>query len=152
MPTVRNLPTHLENRAFSMIRERLEGMTYASARSKLSFTTPVTFLIISKLSVASTNILCAATIADPSVTLLPGFPFSLSPSPFKMALDILGEEVQGDVALEFGEDLNPPSAPAPLSRCAALLCWPLLTEAPVPVAAAATVPPTPVVVPLSLPS
>ena len=40
----------------------------------------------------------------------------------------------GNVALEFDEDLNSPSAPFPLCN------RPLLAEAPVPVAAAATVP------------
>jgi hypothetical protein len=75
----------------------------------------VTFLIISKLSVARVSIRCAATIADPSDTLA----FSLSPSALlllRSALDILGDEdVLGEGALELGEDLNPVSAPAPRS-------------------------------------
>jgi hypothetical protein len=79
--------------------------------------------------------------ADPSDTPA----LSLSPSavfPVRSAQEFLGDEdALGEGALELGEDLNPVSAPAPRSLCAALLCSPLLTAAPVPEAAAATVPP-----------
>src|SRR5258705_624781 len=118
--------------------------TYASARSKLSLTTPVTFRIISKLSVASVSIRCAATIADPSDT--PTFSLSPSKPPLRSGREILGDEL-GEGALELGEDLNPLSEPAPRSLCAVLLC-PLLTAAPVPEAASATVPPA-LVTPIS---
>jgi len=50
MPTVCRQPTHLR-RGYSSVKT-IRKKTYASARSKLSFITPVTFLIISKLSVA----------------------------------------------------------------------------------------------------
>ena len=62
--------------------------------------------------------------------------------PVRGAQEFLGDEdALGEGALELGEDLNPVSTPAPCSLCAALFCCPLLTAAPVPEAAAATVPP-----------
>jgi hypothetical protein len=77
---------------------------------------------MSKLSVARVNIHCAVTIADPSDTPA----FSLSPSavsPVRSALEFLGDkDALGKGSLELDEDPNPVSAPAPCSRCAALLC------------------------------
>ena len=59
--------------------------------------------------------------------------------PQRSARETLGDEDgPGERALELGEDLNPVSAPAPCSLCAALLCCPLLANAPVPEVAAAT--------------
>ena len=94
--------------------------TYASSRSKPSFRTPVTFRIVSKLFVASANILCNVTSAAlANTTFLFHYTHYHFPTrrqeedgPRKTAHTPCGEAA-GDVALDEGPDLTPPSAPVP---------------------------------------
>jgi hypothetical protein len=98
-------------------KKKRKKRTYASARSKLSFTIPVTFRIISKLSVASANILCDATSAALADTAFPPshrIKEDAPPLPTTVALAMCGE-ADGDVALDEGPgcrgegDVNEPS-------------------------------------------
>ena len=98
-------------------------MTYASALSKLSLTTPVTLRMISKLSVASVKIRCEARSAALADTASPCPCSTVSPCRGcvlpSTARVILGDD-DGDGARELGPERTPGSgAPVPRSLCAA---------------------------------
>lgn len=80
--------------------------TYASALSKLSLKIPVTALSMSKLSVASVRIFCAACVAAPAVG---------TATPFAPCLPCgCVRNDDGDVAREAGRDRGDgPASPGP---------------------------------------
>lgn len=111
-PTLRKRPTQLYDRN-SVEWDKFERIkTYTSAQSKLSLTTP---------SDSPHHIQTLCHKGQYSLSNMPAFSFSPSAAfPVRSAREFLGDEDEG--ALELGEDLNPVSAPAPRSLCAALLC------------------------------
>lgn len=85
--------------------------TYASARSKLSETTVVTPRSMSKLSVASVNIRCAASLAASAVVGTPPVP---DPNPFPLVCLECARDCPGDVAREGGRERGDgPASPGP---------------------------------------
>ena len=115
--------------------------TYASSRSKPSFRTPVTFRIVSKLFVASANILCNVTSAALANTT---FLFHYTHSHFptrrqrkktahpRQPTHHAAKQQATSPSMKVPISYHHPH-PSPLSRCAGLLCPPGRLNAPVPV-------------------